>query len=110
MINGKRLKLGPKRQSQSPKDRFGALGAASNAPPACLLHWRGANSTVGDRHLGNAVENRDHPSRAVSPLPTRQDFRHLSSLAQRLDPGSYRLVPPSWVANQVARLASCRAC
>ena len=41
MINGKRLKLGPKRQSQSPQDQFGARSELLPMPPACLLHWRG---------------------------------------------------------------------
>ena len=40
MINGKRLKLGPKRQSQSPQDRFGALGAASDAGLPTALEGR----------------------------------------------------------------------
>ena len=52
MINGDRPTLGPNAGRKVRKTVRRALGAASDAR-ACPLHWKGANSTVNDRHPGN---------------------------------------------------------
>jgi SAM-dependent methyltransferase len=45
--------LGPNRRSQSAKDGSARARRCFRCARACPLHWKGANSTVNDRHLGN---------------------------------------------------------
>jgi hypothetical protein len=43
----------PRTPVAGPRDRFCVRSALLPMRKACLLHRRGANSTVSDRHLGS---------------------------------------------------------
>jgi hypothetical protein len=78
-----------------------AAAAARSRPPAsrCARAWSKQRVAEAVLEVGSA-----DPAPYL-PIPCRQDFRHFSSLEQRLYLVLYRAVPPSWVANRVASAA-----